>query len=80
MKVDGKVKVKVKKGIAEQIGGFDGGSRVVQVLPYPGTRSRFSCAAFSSVKRDELNRVAIRGVMLSSAILQNFRLTSKASD
>ena len=63
-----------------QIREFDGGSRVAQVLPYPGTRGRFSCAAFSSVKRDELNRVAIRGVMLSSAILQNFRLTSKASD
>ena len=52
MKVDGKVKVKVKKGIAEQIGGFDGGSRVVQVLPYPGTRGHpFLRGFFSSRKK-----------------------------
>ena len=37
---------------AEQIGGFDGRSRVVQVLPYPGTRGHpFLRGFFSSRKK-----------------------------
>ena len=61
---------------AGQIREFDGGLRVAPVLPYPGTRGHLSCASFSAAgKRDELDRVAIGGVMLSSAIPHNLRLT-----
>ena len=40
-----------------QIREFDGGSRVAQVLPYPGTEvATLSCQSFSRGKTDETDR------------------------
>ena len=40
-----------------QIREFDGGSRVAQVLPYPGTEvTTLSCQSFSRGKTDETDR------------------------